>query len=125
MPWQQSIKDYSVCEYFAKNGYTVWRLDLSGYGKSGKYEDGWKVTTQHAAEDEIYALEKICELQGVEKLDLLGWSWGTMTTSEVASQRPDLLKKVVWLGPCFGGAFEATPVTEPLKLEHREAKSWK
>lgn len=65
-------KDYSVCEYFAKNGYTVWRLDLSGYGKSGKYEDGWKVTTQHAAEDEIYALEKICELQGVEKLDLLG-----------------------------------------------------
>lgn len=35
-----------------------------------------------------------------------------MTTSEVASQRPDLLKKVVWLGPCFGGAFEATPVTE-------------
>ena len=106
-------KDYSVCEYFAKNGYTVWRLDLSGYGKSGKYEDGWKVTTQHAAEDEIYALEKICELQGVEKLDLLGWSWGTMTTSKVASQRPDLLKKVVWLGPCFGGAFEATPVTEP------------
>ena len=56
--------------------------------------------------------KKICELQGVEKLDLLGWSWGTMTTSEVASQRPDLLKKVVWLGPCFGGAFEATPVTE-------------
>ena len=105
-------KDYSVCEYFAKNGYTVWRLDLSGYGKSGKYEDGWKVTTQHAAEDEIYALEKICELQGVEKLDLLGWSWGTMTTSKVASQRPDLLKKVVWLGPCFGGAFEATLVTE-------------
>ena len=105
-------KDYSVCEYFAKNGYTVWRLDFSGYGKSGKYEDGWKVTTQHAAEDKIYALEKICELQGVEKLDLLGWSWGTMTTSEVASQRPDLLKKVVWLGPCFGGAFEATPVTE-------------
>ena len=32
-------KDYSVCEYFAKNGYTVWRLDLSGYGKCGKYEE--------------------------------------------------------------------------------------
>ena len=68
--------------------YGVWIL--ADMENTGKYEDGWKVTTQHAAEDEIYALEKICELQGVEKLDLLGWSWGTMTTSKVASQRPDL-----------------------------------
>ena len=43
---------------FCKNGYTVWRLDLSGYGKSGKYEDGWKVTTQHADRDEIMLSKK-------------------------------------------------------------------
>ena len=111
--FDMNYKDYSVCKYFAKHGYNVWRLDIGGYGNSEKYDDGFEVTTMNAAEDEIYALEKICEVMKVEKVDLLGWSWGTMTTSKVASLRPDLLHKVVWLGPCFGGAFPAQPVTEP------------
>ncbi|MEY8377111.1 alpha/beta hydrolase [Lachnospiraceae bacterium 56-18] len=107
------FKDYSLCEYFAQNGYNVFRLDLSGYGRSEKYEDGWIVTTQHAAEDEIYALEKICEIQDVKKVDVLGWSWGSMTTSKVASQRPELIRGLAWFGPCFGGTFAPIPVTKP------------
>lgn len=106
-------KDYSVSEFLAKNGYTVWRLDIGGYGKSEKYENGFDVTTQNAAEDQICAIEKICQLQNVEKVDLLGWSWGSMTTSKVASQRPDLLHKVIWLGPCFGGAFDPVQMDNP------------
>lgn len=109
-------KDYSLCEYFAKNGYVVWRLDLAGYGRSEKYEDGWKVTTQHAAEDEIYALEKICELQNVKQCDVLAWSWGSMTTALVASQRPELIRRLAWFGPCFGGTFAPIPVTEPFSF---------
>lgn len=106
-------KDYSVCEYFARNGYNVWRIDLGGYGKSEKYQNGWDVTTGNAAEDAITALEEIAKLQEVKNADLLGWSWGTMITAKVAALRPELLHKVIWLGPCFGGVFDPVEVTEP------------
>ena len=49
-------KDYSVCEYFAKNGYTVWRVDLGGYGRSEEYENGFDVTTENAAKDILCAV---------------------------------------------------------------------
>ena len=106
-------KDYSLCEYFAQNGYTVWRLDIGGYGKSEKYENGWDVTTENAARDQICAIETICEKQHVEKIDLLGWSWGTMTTAKTAIWRPELIRKMVWLGPCFGGVFEPEVIDKP------------
>lgn len=106
-------KDYSLCEYFAQNGYTVWRLDIGGYGKSEKYENGWDVTTENAARDQICAIETICEKQHVEKIDLLGWSWGTMTTAKTAIWRPDRIRKLVWLGPCFGGVFEPEMIDKP------------
>lgn len=106
-------KDYSMCQYFARNGYNVWRIDLGGYGYSDKYENGWDVTTLNAASDIITALEEIISLQAVTNVDLLGWSWGSMTTATVATLRPDLIHKVIWLGPCFGGVFNPVPITEP------------
>lgn len=106
-------KDYSMCEYFAQKGYYVWRLDLGGYGKSEKYENGWDVNTENAAKDVICALGNIRKIQRVEQVDLLGWSWGTMITAEASIMKADWIKKMVWLGPCFGGMFEPEPVTEP------------
>lgn len=106
-------KDYSMCDYFARKGYTVWRLDIGGYGKSEKYENGWDVTTENAAKDQVAVLEKIREIQQVDKVYLLGWSWGTMTTAKTASLKEEYIEKMVWLGPCFGGTFPALSVEEP------------
>ncbi len=106
-------KDYSVVKFLANNGYTVWRLDSTGYGKSGKYEDGWKITSDHTAMDQVYAIEKILEVTGVEKIDLLAWSWGTVTSSKSIAKCNDVLRKVVWLGPCFGGNYDPVPVPGP------------
>lgn len=106
-------KDYSLCEYFAGQGYTVWRLDIGGYGKSESYEKGWDVTTENAAKDQLCAIKVICEQQSVEKIDLLGWSWGSMTTAKAAIWQPDQIRKLVWLGPCFGGVFEPVMIHTP------------
>lgn len=108
-----NYKDYSVVRFLAKNGYTVWRVDIGGYGPSEEYEDGFDVTTENAAKDIITALEEICRLQGVKKVDLLGWSWGCMTTAKVGEYRPDLVNKLVWIGTPFGGTIPATEVKEP------------
>ena len=107
-------KDYSVCEYFAKNGYTVWRVDLGGYGRSEEYENGFDVTTENAAKDILCAVEKICELQKVEKVPVVGWSWGTMTTAKAAElDKSTHISKIVWMGPFLGGAFPPAECKDP------------
>lgn len=105
--------DYSVVRYFAKKGYTVWRMDIGGYGLSEKYEDGFEVDTLNASKDILRVMEEIQELQGVKNLDVLGWSWGTMTTSLAAAAHPEYFNKLVWVGPCFGGTLPSVKVTEP------------
>lgn len=102
-------KDYSVIRYFAKKGYTVWALDCGGYGRSEEYEDGFNVNTENAAKDILTAVEVIKEDTGCEKVDLMGWSWGTMTTSRAAGLRPDLIRKLVLIAPVTGGTMEAMP----------------
>lgn len=95
-------KDYSIARWFCRHGYTVWLLDIGGYGRSEEYETGWDVTTMNAAKDIITAAELITEAQGVEQIDLLGWSWGTMTTSTAAGIRPDLVRRLILIAPVTG-----------------------
>ncbi len=90
-------KGYSLARIYANAGYTTWLIDMSGHGGSEAWEDGRQVKTKTAAEDIIAAAEKIRELQGVETIDTLGWSWGTMTTSAAQMLRPDLFRKMVLL----------------------------
>lgn len=106
-------KDYSMCEYFVQKGYAVWRLDLGGYGKSDKYENGWDVNTENAAKDVVCAIEEIQRMQGVRAIDLLGWSWGTMITAKASILYPEMIRKMIWMGPCFGGAFPPEKVETP------------
>ena len=44
-------EDYSLVRRLAREGYAVWRLDVAGYGQSGKVEDGLMPDTAYAAED--------------------------------------------------------------------------
>lgn len=102
-------KDYSVARYFTKEGYNVWGLDVGGYGRSEEYENGFDVTTENAGKDIITAIETINEIMGTDNVDLMGWSWGTMTTSSAACTRPDLVRKLVLIAPVTGGTMEALP----------------
>ncbi len=72
-------EDYSLVRRLAREGYAVWRLDIAGYGQSGEVEDGLMPDTAYAAEDIRAAVEWIARETGQNRIDLLGWSWGTMT----------------------------------------------
>ena len=107
-----NYEDYSLVRRLAREGYAVWRLDVAGYGQSGKVEDGLMPDTAYAAEDIRAAMEWISNETGMDKIDLLGWSWGTMTTGLYAAEYPEHLDKLVLYAPILTGIGEAE-ITEP------------
>jgi pimeloyl-ACP methyl ester carboxylesterase len=95
--------DYSLVRYLANNGYAVWLIDIAGYGSSQKVTDGFQSDSDYAAEDIAAAARKIAESAGVEKIDVLGWSWGTVTSGRFAAKYPELVSKLVLYAPIVAG----------------------
>ena len=99
-------KDYSLVRTLAREGYAVWRLDIAGYGHSEQVEDGSIIDTEYAAEDINAAVNRIVELTSQEKIDVLGWSWGTMTAGNFAVKYPAHLGKLILYAPIVSGLGE-------------------
>ncbi len=105
-------KDYSLVRKLAREGYGVWRLDIAGFGQSGQVEDGFMPDSDYAAEDINAAVEMITREIGQEKIDILGWSWGTVTAGRFVGAHPEHVNKVVLYAPILSGVGEYE-VTEP------------
>ena len=105
-------EDYSLVRFLVREGYAVWRLDIAGFGQSEEVEDGFLPDSDYAAEDIHVAVEKICEVSRQDKIDLLGWSWGTVTTSRFVTNHPEHINRLVLYAPILSG-LGATEVTEP------------
>lgn len=105
-------QDYSLVRQLARNGYGVWLLDLAGFGRSEAVEDGFMVDSAYAAEDIHAAAEKIIRETGQERIDILGWSWGTVTVSRFAAMHPEMIGRLVLYAPILCGIGEYE-VTEP------------
>lgn len=88
------IRDYSLMDYLAKNGYDVWAIDIHGYGKSDKTDKDWS-DTESAAGDISAAVDYIAKQNGVEKVSILGWSWGTQTTGLYTMKHPEKVDKLI------------------------------
>ena len=104
-------KDYSFVRALAREGYNVWRLDIAGFGQSEQVEDGFMPDSEYAAEDINAAVETIVQKTGHGKIDILGWSWGTVTTSKFAAAHPDYIRKIILYAPILSGLGESE-VTE-------------
>ena len=107
-----AYEDYSLARFLAGRGYGVWRLDIAGFGLSDEPENGFLPDSDYAAEDICAALERIAELTGREKIDLLGWSWGTVTAGRCCARHPEHVDRLVLYAPILSGLGEI-PVEEP------------
>ena len=99
-------QDYSLVRRLAEEGYAVWRLDIAGYGQSGAVKDGFLPDTAYAAEDINAAVEKIAAASRQNRIDVLGWSWGTMTAGRFAADHPEHLGKLILYAPVLSGLGE-------------------
>lgn len=108
------IRDYSLMDFLAKNGYDVWAIDIHGYGKSEKTDKDWSDTAS-AAGDIGAAVDYIAKQNGVEKISILGWSWGTQTTGLYTMKHPEKVNKLILYAMAWKGL--AAVKTAPLPKE--------
>ncbi|HKQ26041.1 MAG TPA: alpha/beta fold hydrolase [Burkholderiales bacterium] len=99
----------SWMDYIAAHGWDVYLVDLRGYGLSTRpvemdrppQENAPIVTTDVAVRDVATAAEFIRRRRGVEKINLLGWSWGTSIMGAYAAANSDKVKKLVLYAPLW------------------------
>ncbi len=101
-----NYEDYSLVRMLAREGYAVWRIDIAGFGQSEEVTDGFMPDSDYALEDIHAAAEKIIKETGNDKVDVLGWSWGTVTAGRFAVSYPGIIDKLVLYAPILSGIGE-------------------
>jgi pimeloyl-ACP methyl ester carboxylesterase len=97
----------SWMDYIAQHGYDVYLVDVRGYGKSTRpaemevpaEQNEPIVRTETAVKDVGAAVDFIRKRRGVEKLNLMGWSWGTSIMGWYTAQHNDKVVKLVLYAP--------------------------
>jgi pimeloyl-ACP methyl ester carboxylesterase len=93
---------FSWMDYIARQGYDVYLVDVRGYGRSTRPaamsgapgDNPPFATTEEAAADVGAAVDFILKRRSIQKLNLLGWSWGTAIMSYYTARNNDKVVKL-------------------------------
>jgi pimeloyl-ACP methyl ester carboxylesterase len=96
------IRDYSLMDFLARNGYDVWSIDIHGYGRSEKTDKDWS-DTESSSKDIGAAIDYITRLRGVDTMSLFGWSSGTQTTGLYTMTHPEKVDKLILFAMAWKG----------------------
>ena len=99
----------SWMDYVAERGFDAYALDLPSYGRSTRApamevaaEDNAPLTRGSDAVKAVGAVvEHILKRRGVEKVTLIGWSWGTTIVATYATERANTVERVVLYAPAW------------------------
>ena len=82
---------YSLMDYLAREGFDVFAADIRGFGRSTHLEE--HITTLQASDDLSRVIDRIGELRGAQRVNLLGWSWGTQYGGMLVMSQPGKIAK--------------------------------
>jgi pimeloyl-ACP methyl ester carboxylesterase len=98
-----SVGGKSWMEFIAERGFDVYLMDLRGYGRSTRPKEMDApadanppiVTTDVAVRDVSAVVDHILQKRGLDKLDVMGWSWGTAIMAGYAQENPQKVNRLV------------------------------
>src|SRR5262249_42342800 len=91
-----ALDGVSWMDYLAARGYDVYLLDVRGYGRSTRPPEMAEkpdahppiVRTDTAIRDIGAVVDFILKRRNIPRLNLMGWSWGTVTMSTYTTHTP-------------------------------------
>jgi len=92
--WDLDFKDYSMMELLARDGFDVFAVDQRGFGRSTK-PDALEVTIEACTEDLKSIIDFIKSLRHLEKVHIVGHSFGAELAVCLAGKYGDHVGKVV------------------------------
>jgi pimeloyl-ACP methyl ester carboxylesterase len=104
-----ALDGLSWMDYLAQHGYDVYLLDIRGYGHSTRPPEMAEPAAAHppivrgdvALKDIGAAVDFILKRRNIARLDLLGWSWGTVLMATYASQNAAKVERLVLYAPVW------------------------
>ena len=104
-----SLDGFSWMDYVACHGFDVYLVDLRGYGRSTRPPEMAQpaeankpiVNTAVAVADVGSAVEWIAQRRRVNRINLIGWSWGTTIMATYAAANPERVGKLVLYAPLW------------------------
>ena len=93
----------------ASRGYDVYLMDIRGYGKSSRPKEMAEdakanppiVRGETAIKDIGTVVGFILSRRNIPRLDLMGWSWGTVTMATYTTQNPNKVQRLVLYAPAW------------------------
>jgi len=105
------LNGFSWMDFIAERGYDVYLMDVRGYGRSTRPpemsvppdQNEPIVRTEVAVRDVSTAVDFILKRRSAERLNLLGWSWGTSLVGSYTAKHNDRVVKLVLYAPSWIG----------------------
>jgi len=103
------LDGFSWMDYIACRGFDVYLVDLRGYGQSTRppemeapaQDNPPIVTTDVAVRDVSTTVDHVLARRGVDKINLLGWSWGTSIMGGYTARNPTKVNRLVLYAPIW------------------------
>jgi len=103
------IEGASMMDLIAARGYDVYLVDIRGYGRSTRPPEMSAppeanqpiVSTDVAVRDFGAAVDHVLKRRGVDRINLMGWSWGTAIAGTYTAEHNDKVHRLVLFAPLW------------------------
>ncbi len=103
------VEGLSWMDYIASRGFDVWCMDLRGYGRSTRPTEMSQPASANppivrgdtAVTDIAAVADFIRQRRGLERIVVLGHSWGTALMGKYASTHPQQVERVILYAPVW------------------------